>query len=360
MTTDSRISTNSMTTGTLKLHTDELLRGLQLSTLTATAKVQGATPSEADYKALWLTQLSVSDDPEQAASAALRAIGVALQGGALADCLSHVFVAGYQGAIRHVLPSTPAAQWFSLLVSEDQQDPEANPPTQLQRNKLGALVSGTKSWVASSATVDGLVVSACGDADTTQWFWCSAQDPAVTLSHRSAPSFLPDVSQGFARFDGLQISPKQLLEAKPFANFMHAESLYVGLALMGYLWRHWQQQEDLAQALVAKQEPARGFAVALAAALSDALVLAQHPNGELPLALLQSWQLRLAALLDQFELRWLGSAEQRKTSTFAQSEWAQRWWRDHRLTFMYAPLVRSHFAKATLAVLCEVPAPTPG
>lgn len=343
------------TTESLAASTAQLLQNLQLSAQQAPASMGALTQPEADYKRLWVAQLGASDDLALCSSPAMRALNIALQGGALADCLSHVFIAGYQGAIRQVLPATPGAQWFSLLVSEDQQDPTANPPTKVRSNGQGALVNGTKSWVASSATVDGLVVSAKSEVDATQWFWCSAQDSAVTLSHRPAPSFLPDVSQGFARFDDLQIPPEQWLEAESFANFMHAESLYVGVALVGYLWRHWQQQDDLAQALLNKQEPGRTFATAVAAGLTDALVLAQQPKGEMPLGLLHSWQLRMAALLDQFEAHWLGSSEQALETDFARSAWTQRWWRDHRLTFMYAPLIRSQFAKATLANLSPKP-----
>ncbi len=340
-----------MTTTTVSLEeqTTLLLQNLQQST--GQAAVSAHSQSEAEYKTQWLAQLGASDAPASGLSPAMRALNAALQGGAIADCLSQVFIAGYQGAIRHVLPATPAAQWFSLLVSEDQQDPAANPPTRLQVDGPGATVNGTKSWVASSATVDGLVVSAKRDDNSTQWFWCSAQEPAVTLSHRPAPSFLPDLSQGFARFDNLQIPQEQWLEAEPFSHFMHAESLYVGVALVGYLWRHWQQQDDLAQALLSKREPGRSFATAVAAGLADAVVLAQQPNGTMPLGLLHSWQLRIAALLDQFETQWLGSGEQALNTDFARSAWAQRWWRDHRLTFMYAPLIRSHFAKATLTHL---------
>lgn len=342
-----------MTTTTISLEENvaQLLQDLQRNAQTAAAPMGAATQPEADYKTLWLAQLGTSDDAVQWSSPAMRALNVALQGGAIADCLSHVFIAGYQGAIRHVLPATPAAQWFSLLVSEDQQDPVANPATQLRADEQGVSVNGTKSWVASSATVDGLVVSAKCEDESTQWFWCSAQDSAVTLSHRPAPSFLPDVSQGFARFDNLQVPQEQLLEAEAFAHFMHAESLYVGVALVGYLWRHWQQQDDLRQALLKKQEPGRSFATAVAAGLADAVMLAEQPKGEMPLGLLHSWQLRVAALLDQFEMHWLGSPEQALETDFSGSAWAQRWWRDHRLTFMYAPLIRSQFAKATLASL---------
>lgn len=342
-----------MTTTTLSLaeSTAQLLQNLQQSTQQAPTAIGPDTQPEADYKMRWLGQLGASDAPAPGLSPAMRALNAALRGGAIADCLSHVFIAGYQGAIRHVLPATPAAQWFSLLVSEDQQDPVANPPTQLRVDGRGATVNGTKSWVASSATVDGLVVSAKGDDNLAQWFWCSAQDPGVTLSHRPAPSFLPDVSQGFARFNTLRIPQEQWLEAAAFDNFMHAESLYVGVALVGFLWRHWQQQDDLAEALLSKQEPGRSFATAVAAGLADAVILAQQPKGEMPLGLLHSWQLRIAALLDQFETHWLGSAEQALETDFARSAWAQRWWRDHRLTFMYAPLIRSHFAKATLTNL---------
>lgn len=343
------------TTGSLEEIATQLLQNLQHSSSQAGVPRGDVTQPETDYKTLWLAQLGASDDLTTYASPAMRALNMALQGGAYADCLSHVFIAGYQGAIRHVLPTTPAAQWFSLLVSEDQQDPAANPPTKILPDGQGALVNGTKSWVASSATVDGLIVSAKSESGSTQWFWCAAQEAAVALSHRPAPSFLPDVSQGFARFDNLQIPPGQLLGAEPFAKFMHAESLYVGIALIGYLWRHWQQQENLAQALLSKQEPARSFGTAVAAGLADAVMLAQQPNGEMPLALLHGWQLRIAALLDQFEARWLGSAEQALETDFARSAWAKRWWRDHRLTFMYAPMIRSQFSKATLANLSPQP-----
>lgn len=330
-----------------------LLRNLQQTSQGFPSALDDAKPSEASYKSRWLVEVAdaKSASTRKAASSGLAALDISLRGGAIADCLSHVFIGGYQGAMRHVMPNIASDQWCSFLVSEDKEDPESNPPTRMSATDTGVKISGTKSWVASSAQVDGLVVSAKDAADQMQYFWCLAQDPGVSLSHRPAPSFLPDVSQGFARFEDVQIPEQQLLDGAAFSHFMHAESLYVGMALAGYLWRHWQQHEDLAAALEAKQEPARSFVVAFASALSEATVLSSKFDGVLPLALLQGWQLRIAGLLDQFEERWLGSEDAAAPTVFAGTSWAQRWWRDHRLTFMYAPMIRSQFAKTTLQSL---------
>lgn len=327
-----------------------LMRNLQKTCQAVASNLDINERSEAVYKTRWLAQVGDAShrSNREAAAEDLAALDMSLRGGAIADCLSHVFIGGYQGAMRHVMPQIPSAQWFSFLVSEDKQDPAANPPTQLLATEAGLNINGTKSWVASSAQVDGLVVSAADSAGQTQFFWCLATDSGVSLTHRPAPSFLPDVSQGFARFENLQVPKNQLLPAQAFSHFMHAESLYVGLALAGYLWRHWQQQEDLAIALEAKREPARSFVVAFAAALSEASALASRPDKVLPLALLQGWQLRIAGLLDQFEGRWLGSEADPAATAFAGTQWAQGWWRDHRFTFMYAPMIRSQFAKTTL------------
>ncbi len=330
----------------------------------------GVAGSEVGYKALWLQQVSpelVNIDPTAGDTSA--AVLASVLGGALADGLCQVFVAGYQGAIRHVIPEASPTGWYSLLVSEDAQDSAANPPTIAQSlarqtpaaGPSGAIwqINGTKSWVASSRCVDQLLVRAKvqGSAtkaagctsDTAQdlWFLCASQAKGVSLSHRHAPSFLPEVSQGFARFENLPIAADAVLDASPFNDFMYAESLHVGLALMGHMWSRWHQQDSLVTALQTKGNPGRRFATQTLAGLSQGMLLAQQPHPTL--GLLSAWQDLLAGLVAAFESRWQPTIATEETESA--NDWRRLWVRDHRLTQMYAPMIHSRLAKQAVKAL---------
>lgn len=161
---------------------------------------------------------------------------IAMRGGALADRLSWVFVAGYQATLRQVFPELPHARWGSFLVTENRGDPQNFPPTFLSDDSPARL-SGTKTWVAASASVDTLVVKAGQGADS-RYVWVSRDAPGVELPTPPRANFLPDLTQGIARFDNVEVPAKQFLDSQRARTFGRWEPLFVQMAGAAMMLSH--------------------------------------------------------------------------------------------------------------------------
>lgn len=192
---------------------------------------------EAAYLALWQEHALHTRAPRDAA----------YEGGLLADRLAWVFVAGYQAAVRSIFPEVQSTGWLAFAASEDTEDPEQHPPVEATADESEWLLSGCKSWVAQSAHVSELVVTA-KLRDRTELFRVASDIKGLTLTHRDAPKFLAAMSQGFARFD--ETPAARLDDPDRRRSFMVAEALAMMLAATGYVQRHTAaEQEPAARAL---------------------------------------------------------------------------------------------------------------
>ncbi|MDP6832435.1 MAG: hypothetical protein QF512_15875 [Alphaproteobacteria bacterium] len=193
-----------------------------------------AAPDEAAWHQAW----------HEGGLNALPPVLSALQGGMCADRLSWVFIAGYQAAIRHVFPEVPGQGWAAYAATEDKAEPEAYPPTRLSIGGKGLVLDGCKSWLAQSRHLDHLLVTI---NETEQCVLVSARDPGVHLSHREAPGFLGDMSQGFARFEAVEIAPKNIFAKERMREFGRREPRFVMLAGVGYLLAHLGEADPALQ-----------------------------------------------------------------------------------------------------------------
>jgi hypothetical protein len=195
---------------------------------------------------------------------ALPPVLCALQGGMRADRLPWVFVAGYQAAIRHVFDDVPSQGWAAYATTEDKSDPAAYPGTRLMPNGTGFVLDGCKSWVAQSRHLDHLLVTV---NETEQCVLLSSRQPGVNLSHREAPAFLGAMSQGFARFEAVEVMPGNIYGNERMREFGRREPRFVMLAGAGYLLAQLQGADAaLEQDLVA-------LALALATACESAEIV---------------------------------------------------------------------------------------
>ena len=191
------------------------------------------SPHEAAWHAVWHERELGALDP----------VAAAVTGGALADRLSWVFISGYQAAIRQVFPTTPHEGWAAFAATEAKDDPEY-PGTRLtiRQNNSGLLLNGYKSWVAQSRKVSHLLVTARPTDPTsnspTECVYVDAAAEGVGLSSRSSPSFLADMSQGFAEFADVAVSPENLLPANSARSFGRTEARFVMLAGCAHLLAH--------------------------------------------------------------------------------------------------------------------------
>lgn len=174
----------------------------------------------------------------------LPAAEMAARGGALARTLSQVFIAGYQAALRFVFPEVPVCGWSAFAASEDRNDPVANPPLRLIGAEGTLHLEGTKSWIAQSAHVDHLVVTALNDIDEVCTVLVSCRQPGIEITHRANPSFLAGMSQGFARFKDVAIRPDDILGGERRKAFLINESKFIMTSITAWLWRHAEEHNS--------------------------------------------------------------------------------------------------------------------
>lgn len=146
----------------------------------------------------------------------------AMYGGILADRLSWVFIAGYQGAMRLAFNGIPDDQWWSFAVSEDRTGKLAG--VELRDKTL----HGTKTWVAACDSVDGVFVTAAN-----QCFRIPRGHEGVTFERYPSSSFLPDMSTGKVTLTNADAG----FVTNTAMDFRLAEPVALMAASLGYLWR---------------------------------------------------------------------------------------------------------------------------
>ncbi len=176
---------------------------------------------EAEFKAAWQACLKETDTPETLAYSA----------GAAADRLAMLFLAGYQSAVRRTFGLT-GDHWTVLAVSEDRSPDNPLPGTTLDENQR---LSGYKTWVAASRHVDDIIISV---GEPVAYFSIPVGAEGLSLQHKEGVSFLPEMSQGIAGFDKLQLDETHKVNSVNGADikaFAKREPLYLYYAFCGFL-----------------------------------------------------------------------------------------------------------------------------
>lgn len=206
-------------------------------------------PDEEAYLELWTKHVATVPSP----------IAAAISGGALADRLAWVFVAGYQAAVHRVFPELPVDGWAAYLVSEG---PEGElPGVTVEPRDGGFVLTGHKTWLAASDHTQHLVVSV-GERDERRFFFVDRNAQGVSILTYDRASYLGDMSQGRATFEGVAVDPSHVVTDHAFGN---AEPLYVLAAAAAFMLSHTHSRggpTSLAGRSLA--------AIAAAAALSEA------------------------------------------------------------------------------------------
>jgi hypothetical protein len=178
--------------------------------------------TEVEYLALWKKCLS-ADKP---AASPTDLLAMAVTGGLLADRMAWVFVGGYQSAIRHTFMREAFSGWVAFAVSEDRKGQPPLPGVTVHNSAQGDVVSGYKTWVACSDSVEHLVIKAGSGADAG-YFNIHRTTPGLTVSNKRAVanpgSFLAEMSQGIAHLQDVAVA--QVLDDTEVARFGMRETL---------------------------------------------------------------------------------------------------------------------------------------
>jgi len=176
------------------------------------------SPTEADFLRHW--QAAV-------ASVAGDATALAVAGGSVADRLAWVFMSGYQAALLRCFPEFVGNGWSCLAAAE----PEGGPGCTLEATGDGFRLTGRKSWIAGARSVESLVISVSAGAGRS-FVLVPRHAVGLSITVPREPTFLKELSQGAAAFDGVHVPERHVVADPARARlFRGAEPLYVLVAL---------------------------------------------------------------------------------------------------------------------------------
>ncbi len=183
-------------------------------------------PAESDFYAAWQQREVSSPDPFRTAAT----------GGALADRLAWVFIAGYQATLIRCFPTVSATSGWCALVNTEERTGSL-PGTSLITEGDSKRLYGWKTWVAAVDHVDLLMVSARHNEPPILAIPRSQE--GVHLTSGAPKAYLAEMSQGQARFDGVQITDGQIVgDDETFRAFRASEGAYVRVALNAFILSH--------------------------------------------------------------------------------------------------------------------------
>jgi len=174
----------------------------------------------------------------------------AIAGGFAADRLAWAFCAGYQAALRALVPQLPEATLAALCVTETAGNhPRAIQTTLLPHPELPGqfVLDGHKRWTTLGPDSTLLLVAARVDGASS-----GARIPLkLALVHQGAPGvslramseirFIPEVAHAEVRFERVLVAEQDLLEGDGYARYVKPfrtiEDLHVHAAMLAYLLR---------------------------------------------------------------------------------------------------------------------------
>jgi alkylation response protein AidB-like acyl-CoA dehydrogenase len=180
-----------------------------------------------------------------AACAGLEPIEAAVLGGLHADRVGFAFAAGYQAALRRLLPSLDGAGVAALAATEaGGGHPSAIATSLAAEGDEGdsRVLRGKKSWITMADAADTLLVVASTHRTEGRNHLVvarvDAKAPGVTLSRMPPTPFVPEVAHAELALDGVRIADADVLPGdgyeaylKPFRTI---EDLHVHGAVLGY------------------------------------------------------------------------------------------------------------------------------
>lgn len=190
----------------------------------------------------------------------------ALLGGLLADRVGYAFTAGYQAALRALLPDLPADHRTSLCATESGGNHPRAIRTNIRMDSDGVVVSGHKRWSTLAPLAERLlVVAARGDGETRGdvpagrpqlvVVCVPAGAHGVKMQPMPETPFVPEIPHAEIELHDVRLPDDAVLPGDGYQTvlkpFRTIEDAHVHLALLGYLLsaarRSGAEQERLEQ-----------------------------------------------------------------------------------------------------------------
>ncbi len=256
--------------------------------------------TEAEYLDMWQKHVASQTKGDL--------LAMAVAGGLLADRMAWVFVGGYQSAIRRTFMRETFSGWGAFAVSEDRKGQPPLPGVTLNPSAQGDLVSGYKTWVACSDSVEHVVIKSGSGADAG-YFNIHRLSPGLTVSSKHAVakpgSFLAEMSQGIAHLQDVAVD--QRLDNSEVVRFGIRETLYIYCAFCAHAGQFYPSQVN--------PEVCAGLILRLSELLDDL------PTDQVGLNELKAVDMAVQDLLGQISIDAVDT----------------NWFKDRQLIAMYSP-----------------------
>ena len=167
----------------------------------------------------------------------------AVLGGFLAGGVGFAFAAGYQAALRALVPSLPAAAIASFCATEAGGNHPRAIETRLERRGTGLVLDGAKRWstMGTLASVLLVVASEGEDAGRKRFRLVAvrAPSPGLEVGSMPPPKFVPEVPHASLALRDVAVADDAVLPGDGYTRYVKpfrtVEDVHVHAALLGYL-----------------------------------------------------------------------------------------------------------------------------
>ena len=162
----------------------------------------------------------------------------------VADRLGYAFAAGYQAAVRALLPALPSAHLVGLSATEAGGAHPRAIETSLQEHGQAWRLNGKKSWATLAPLAEELLVVAKVGVDADgrnrlRVVRMSTRARGVHIEPMPATPFAPEIPHAEVELCDVVVEDEQLLEGDGYTDYLKPfrtiEDIHVHAALIGYL-----------------------------------------------------------------------------------------------------------------------------
>jgi hypothetical protein len=231
----------------------------------------------------------------------------AVAGGFIADRVAFAFAAGYESALRRLVPSLPARRIVSFCVTEEKGGRPSSVKSTLVRTDDGSdrpwSLSGGKKFITMAAEAELLLVAASTGASADgknqiRMALIPRQEPGIAIRVMTGLPFVPEISHGTMIFTDVRLGDGDILPGDGYRDYIRPfrtiEDLHVLAAIAGFLLR-----------VARSHEWPRAFAEQIASCVACARSLSgEDPSSPAAHIALGGLQSQFAALLESASPHW--------------------------------------------------------
>ncbi len=192
----------------------------------------------AAFKLLYDTAAASWDDPADRA----------IIGGFVADRVSYSFAAGYESALRRLVPSLPPRAIVSFCVTEELGAHPASIRSTLRKAPPAATwsLNGSKKFITMADSADLILAAAStGTAsdgkNMIRIALVARTDPGIEIAPMAGLPYIPEIHHGAVAFREVQVEDSDILPGDGYRDYIRPfrtiEDLYVFAAIGGHLFR---------------------------------------------------------------------------------------------------------------------------